>query len=110
MLGDRNGSEPSGEDGLPGRNHVVLAWKKGSFGEYAWSKVPNRVSGGQRLNGRPAMSILREFLLLLAVMTAASMPVLAQTLSATGKAGSATSGGTAVPNLTGVWTHPSFPW
>jgi hypothetical protein len=51
------------------------------------------------------MSIQREFLLLLAVMTAASTAALAQTLST-----STSAGGAAIPNFTGVWTHPSFPW
>jgi hypothetical protein len=55
------------------------------------------------------MSMQRAFLLSVAMMTAAAMPAMGQTPS-TGSAGSATIGAGAIPNLTGVWAHPAFPW
>jgi hypothetical protein len=59
------------------------------------------------------MCMQRDFLLLVAVATAAAMPVtltpaLAQTGAAEPAAGEAHS--TAIPNLTGIWNHPVFPW
>jgi len=46
----------------------------------------------------------RKFLLLVAI--AAAMPAMGQTLSTAGE----TQGAPAIPDLSGVWTHPAFPW
>ena len=52
----------------------------------------------------------REFLLFVAVATAAAMPAMAQTTSAVGPAGGATHGPASVPDFSRVWNHPAFPW
>jgi len=46
------------------------------------------------------MHMRRSFLLFVAVATAAAMPAMGQAPSA----------GTAVPDFSGVWQHPAFPW
>jgi hypothetical protein len=56
------------------------------------------------------MSMQRDFLLVVAVATAAAMPATAQTISAAGPAGSETPRAASIPNVSGVWTHPAFPW
>ena len=55
------------------------------------------------------MCILRDFLLSVAVATIAAMPTMAQTASAAGLAGSETNSA-AVPDFSGVWSHPALPW
>jgi hypothetical protein len=58
------------------------------------------------------MSMQRDFLLfvaVVAVVTAAAMPVMAQTPLA-GSAGSAAHGAAPIPNFSRVWNHPAFPW
>jgi len=52
----------------------------------------------------------REFLLFVAVATAAAMPAMAQTTSAAGPAGSETHSAASIPDFSRIWTHPAFPW
>src|SRR3954466_5542369 len=54
------------------------------------------------------MSTQRNFLVLLTIATVTATPAMAQTPLTTG-ANNETHGGP-IPNFTGVWTHPSFPW
>src|SRR3954463_5977532 len=65
------------------------------------------------INGRRPMRMQRDYLLLVAVVTMVAtpvtMPALAQTPSAE-PAGSEKHSAASIPNLSGVWTHPSFPW
>src|SRR5882672_6565528 len=60
------------------------------------------------------MRTQRDFLLFVAVVTVAAMPAtmptLAQTPSAAETAGTEKHSVASIPNLSGVWTHPSFPW
>ena len=56
------------------------------------------------------MRTQRDFLLCAAVAMAAAMPATAQTPSAAGPASHENHGAASVPNFTGVWTHPAFPW
>src|SRR5262245_35848365 len=56
------------------------------------------------------MRTQRVFLLFVAIATIAALPAMAQTPSAAPAAGSEKHSATSIPNLTGVWTHPSFPW
>src|SRR5437899_1051302 len=56
------------------------------------------------------MRMQRDFLLLAAIATMAATPAMAQTPSAAGPAATEKHSAASVPNLTGVWTHPSFPW
>ena len=55
------------------------------------------------------MSVQRDFLLLVAVATAAAMPAMAQTPSVV-PAGGETHGAASIPDFSRVWTHPAFPW
>jgi hypothetical protein len=55
------------------------------------------------------MCMLRDFLLSVAVATMATMPAMAQTTSAAGPAGGETNSA-AVPDFSGVWSHPALPW
>src|SRR6266478_2907661 len=55
------------------------------------------------------MSMQRDFLLLVAVATAAAMPAMAQTPSVV-PAGGETHGAASIPDFSRVWTHPAFPW
>ncbi len=53
----------------------------------------------------------RNFLLFIALAAAVATPVVGQTVtSGVGPAGSATHGAASVPDFTGAWNHPSFPW
>jgi hypothetical protein len=53
----------------------------------------------------------RNLLLFIALAAATVTPTIGKTLaSGTGPIGSATKGAASVPQLTGVWTHPAFPW
>ena len=52
------------------------------------------------------MGMQRKFLLLVAMVIAAAMPAMGQTPSAAGE----TQGAPTIPDLSGVWTHPAFPW
>ena len=56
------------------------------------------------------MCMQRDFLLFVAVATAAAMPAMAQTASAAGPAGSETHGAASIPDFSRVWNHPAFPW
>jgi hypothetical protein len=56
------------------------------------------------------MWLQRYFLLFLGAATAAAMPALAQTPSATGLAGSAAHHTAPIPDFSRVWNHPAFPW
>jgi hypothetical protein len=51
-----------------------------------------------------------DFLLFVAVATAAVIPAMAQTLSAVGPAGSEAHRAAPVPDFSRVWNHPAFPW
>src|SRR3954463_12270325 len=65
------------------------------------------------INGRRPMRMQRDYLLLVAVVTMVAtpvtMPALAQTPSAE-PAGSEKHSAASIPNLSGVWSHPAFPW
>jgi len=52
----------------------------------------------------------RNFLLFVAVATAAAMPAAGQAPSVAGPAGSATGSADSIPDFAGVWNHPVFPW
>src|SRR4029450_8292087 len=59
------------------------------------------------------MRMQRNFLLLAAIATMTAMPAMMPTLAQTPSAGPAATekqSAASIPNLTGVWTHPSFPW
>src|SRR5947207_1226319 len=56
------------------------------------------------------MSMQRNFLLLVAAATVAAMPAMAQTASAVRPAGSETERAASLPDFSGVWNHPAFPW
>src|SRR5437870_3228551 len=56
------------------------------------------------------MYMQRDFLLCVAVVTAAAMPVMGQTPRAAGPAGSETHSAASIPDFSRVWTHPAFPW
>jgi hypothetical protein len=48
----------------------------------------------------------RDFLLLMALAAGAAIPAFAQTVT---PAARPTSGGTSIPDFSGIWSHPSFP-
>src|SRR5499427_7276245 len=51
------------------------------------------------------------FLLYIALAAATAMPALGQTIASEHRPASAvTNGAASIPALTGVWTHPAFPW
>jgi len=52
----------------------------------------------------------RDFLLFVAVATAAAMPAMAQTPSAVGPGGSEAHRAAPIPDFSRVWNHPAFPW
>src|ERR1700716_3610050 len=56
------------------------------------------------------MRMQRDVLLFVAVVTVVATPAMAQTPSAAGPAGSEKHSAASIPNLSGVWTHPAFPW
>src|SRR5258708_3265062 len=56
------------------------------------------------------MCMQRDFLLFVAMATAAAMPAMAQTPSAAGPAGSETHSAASIPDFSRVWNHPAFPW
>jgi hypothetical protein len=56
------------------------------------------------------MCMQRDFLLFVAVATAAAMPAMAQTPSAAGPAGGETHSAASIPDFSRVWNHPAFPW
>ena len=64
------------------------------------------------MNGMTKMQ--RKLLLCVAVTIAAAMPAAlpasGQTPSAAGPADSETQSAASIPNLSGVWNHPAFPW
>jgi hypothetical protein len=53
---------------------------------------------------------LRDFLVCVAVATAAAMPAMGQTLPAATPAGSERHTAASIPDFTRTWTHPAFPW
>jgi hypothetical protein len=55
------------------------------------------------------MSKVRDFLLSVAMATTAAMPVMAQSTSAARLASSETHRA-AIPDFSGVWSHPALPW
>src|SRR2546429_9354358 len=56
------------------------------------------------------MDVQRNFLLFVAVVATAAMPVMGQTPSAAGAASSETQSAASIPDFSGVWNHPVFPW
>src|SRR6266851_3838631 len=56
------------------------------------------------------MCMQRDFLLFVAVATAAAMPAMAQTPSAVGPGGSEAHRAAPIPDFSRVWNHPAFPW
>ena len=53
----------------------------------------------------------RNFFLLIALAAAIATPVLGQTIASGGGPASVTTNGTAsIPQFTGAWNHPAFPW
>src|SRR6266478_9303349 len=56
------------------------------------------------------MYMQRDFLLVVAVATAAAMPAAGQTSSAAGTTASETHSAASIPNFSRVWNHPAFPW
>ena len=56
------------------------------------------------------MYMQRNFLLFVAVAAAAAIPAMGQTPSAAGPAGSETHSAASIPDFSGVWNHPVFPW
>jgi hypothetical protein len=56
------------------------------------------------------MCVQRDFLLFVAMATAAAMPAMAQTPAAVGPAGSEAHRAAPIPNFSRVWNHPAFPW
>ena len=53
----------------------------------------------------------RNFLVSVAMATAAATPALAQTATpVVASAGSATNGAASIPDFSRIWRHPSFPW
>src|SRR5882672_1155456 len=56
------------------------------------------------------MCMQRDFLLFVAMATAAAMPAMAQTPAAVGPAGSEAHRAAPIPDFSRVWTHPAFPW
>jgi len=52
----------------------------------------------------------RDFLLFVAVATAAAMPAMAQTTSAAGPPAGETHSAASIPDFSRVWNHPAFPW
>src|SRR5881394_116292 len=60
------------------------------------------------------MLMQRNVVILLAAVTVAAMPAttpaLAQAPSAVEPAGSQAPHSASIPNLSGIWTHPAFPW
>jgi hypothetical protein len=56
------------------------------------------------------MRMQRDFLLILAAVTAVAVPAIGQTPPAPVPAGSETQGAASIPDFSGAWTHPAFPW
>jgi hypothetical protein len=57
------------------------------------------------------MRTQRNFVLFIALAAATAMPAFEQTMALEGGSASAeTNGATSIPNFTGVWKHPAFPW
>jgi hypothetical protein len=56
------------------------------------------------------MRMQPDFLLFLAVVTTAATPAIAQTPTTAGAAGSEQHNAASIPNFSGTWTHPAFPW
>ena len=56
------------------------------------------------------MRVQREFLLFAAVVTIATTPAVAQTSTVAGTTGSEKQSAASIPNFSGTWTHPAFPW
>src|SRR6266571_6333293 len=56
------------------------------------------------------MTNMRRNLLLCLAVAAVAMPALGQTPSAAGAAGGETHSAASIPDFSGVWNHPVFPW
>jgi len=56
------------------------------------------------------MGMRRDFLLFVAMATAAAVPAMAQTPSAAGPAGREAHSAAVIPDFSRVWNHPAFPW
>ena len=56
------------------------------------------------------MSMQRDFLLFVAVATAAAMPAMAQTPSTAEPFGGEAHHAAPIPDFSRVWNHPAFPW
>jgi hypothetical protein len=56
------------------------------------------------------MCMQRDFLLFVAMATAALAPVMTQTTSAAGPPASETHSAASIPDFSRVWNHPAFPW
>jgi len=56
------------------------------------------------------MFMQRDFLVCVAVATAAAMPAMAQTTSATEPPASETHSAASIPDFSRVWNHPASPW
>src|SRR5262249_11866611 len=61
--------------------------------------------------GRVGMRRQWTFFLYIALAAATAMPALGQTIaSESGPASAVTNGAASIPDFTGVWTPPAFPW
>src|SRR5258706_13768459 len=69
----------------------------------------NSRSHEEYANQRRVMSLHRRVLLYLTVAAIAAIPALAQNVPAGGKP-VGTDGKVSVPDFSGTWQHPSFPW
>ena len=56
------------------------------------------------------MRMQRDFLLFVAITTISAMPATMPTLAQTPSAGTEKHDAGSIPNISGVWTHPAFPW
>src|SRR5213593_2906924 len=69
------------------------------------------ISPAQRSKGRVVMRRQWTFLLYITLAAATAMPALGQTIASESRPASGVAKGAAsVPEFTGVWTHPAFPW
>src|SRR5262249_17721336 len=62
------------------------------------------------IDRRRPMRMQRDFLLFVAITTISAMPATMPTLAQTPSAGTEKHSAASIPNISGVWTHPAFPW